>query len=241
MGRIYWQKCFCVCDAFFSCNFGMRSERKQISICFICKKKKKNPFLWFRYAALSTSLVPSLSSVFHSLSKWHLQMTRPSRVSWAEGRNRGAEGESEGRERETGSERLSLNISPTPTRHASQPAVCSPLSFLFYQSAEKKKINSYFHNPHSCLSTCLWVSPSSIPLSLPWGRLTPPPRSYGVQMSLRWATITAETKGGLALSWELGAPLWTVSCCCHMLASPGRRKQQRLWLQKSPHKGGKEP
>lgn len=134
---------------------------------------------------LSCPFSLSLSSVFHSLSKWHLQMTRPSRVSWAEGRNRGAEGESEGRERETGSERLSLNISPTPTRHASQPAVCSPLSFLFYQSAEKKKINSYFHNPHSCLSTCLWVSPSSIPLSLPWGRLTPPPRSYGVQMSLR--------------------------------------------------------
>lgn len=143
--------------------------------------------------ALSTSLVPSLSlsSVFHSLSKWHLWMTRASRVSWAEGRNRGAEGEIEG-ERGRGSERHSLNMSPTPSRRASQPAVCSPLSFLFYQSAEKK-INSYFHNPHSCLSTCLCVSPSSIHPSLclslspplPWGRLTPPPRSYGVQMSLR--------------------------------------------------------
>lgn len=81
----------------------------------------------------------------------------------------------------------------------------SVLLWAFYSTtAEKKKINSYFHNPHSCLSTSLYVSPSSNPLSfsLPWGRLTPPPRSYGLQMSLRWATITAETKGGLALSSE---------------------------------------
>lgn len=132
--------------------------------------------------ALSTSLVPSLSlllslsSVFHSLSKWHLWMTRASRVSWAEGRNRGAEGEIEG-ERGRGSERHSLNMSPTPSRRGSQPAVCSPLSFLFYQSAEKKKKSihiSIIHTP-VCLHVFASRPPPSIPsLSL---CLSPPPPS----------------------------------------------------------------
>lgn len=128
------------------------------------KKEKKNPFLWFRSAALATSLVPSLSlsSGFHSLSKWHLRMTRASRVSWAEGRKRGAEGENEG------ASTIHLTF---PQHQPGMPAsLQSVLLWAFYSTREQeKKINSYFHNPHSCLSTCLCVSPSSIPLFL-----TPP-------------------------------------------------------------------
>lgn len=179
----------------FPCNFGMRSERKQISICFICKKKeKKDPFLWFRYAALAASCSFSLFGLSLSIQVASAD-DRGIKSLLGRGEEQGSRRGERGSER--GSERHSLNISPTPTRHASQPAVCSPLSFLFYQHRKKKKINSYFHNPHSCLSTCLCVSLSSIPLflspplPLPWGRLTPPPRTYGLQMSLRWATITA--------------------------------------------------
>lgn len=97
------------------------------------KKEKKNPFLWFRSAALATSLVPSLSLFRLSLS-----------IQVASADDQGIKsllgrGEEEGSRRgERGSEHHSLNISPTPTRHASQPAVCSPLSFLFYQRAGKK-------------------------------------------------------------------------------------------------------
>lgn len=169
--------CTCMCAYFVCCIFYPQhwdeiwEETDRFpSVCFICKKKKT--LLAIQIYALATSLVlplsPSLSllSIFPSLSKWHLRMTRASRVSGAEGRNRGErEGKNRGEgelERERGSKRLSLHISPAPPRRASQPAVCSPLSFLFYHGTEKK-INSYFHNPHSCLSTCLCLSPSSHP------------------------------------------------------------------------------
>lgn len=123
------------------------------------KKRKEKSLLVIQICSFShLSCSCSLSSGFHSIQ---VASADDQGIKSLLGR-----GEDEGSRRgERGREHHSLNISPAPARHASQPAVCSPLSFLFYHRAEKK-INSYFHNPHSCLSTCLCVSPSSIPLFL---------------------------------------------------------------------------
>lgn len=124
------------------------------------KKKRKNPFLWFRYAALATSLVPSLSLFRLSLS-----------IQVASADDQGIKsllgrGEEEGSRRgEEGARTIHLTF---PQHQPGMPAsLQSVLLWAFYSTREqKKKINSYFHNPHSCLSTCLCVSPSSIPLFL---------------------------------------------------------------------------
>lgn len=157
--------CVCVCTTlcvslcvlyFFPHNFGMRSKRKRTDFHLsgsFAKKKKKIPSYDSNicFSHLSLALPLSLSSIFSSLSKWHLWMTRALRVSGAEGRNRGGGGRGEREiERERGSKRLSLHISPAPPQRASQPAVCSPLSFLFYHSTGKKKKSihiSIIHTP----------------------------------------------------------------------------------------------
>ena len=152
----------------------MRSERKRTDFHLPAsfeKKKKKKALLAIQIYALATSLLPPPPPPFHLSFSIQVASVDDQGIKslrgW--GRNRG-EQEGKGkreereRERERGSKRLSLHISPAPPRRASQPAVCSPLSFLFYHSTEKKKkINSYFHNPHFCLSTCLCPPPPSSP------------------------------------------------------------------------------
>lgn len=194
--------CVCSVCCVFSTTLGRDLRGNgQISICLLHLQKKKKALLAIQIYALSTSLLPSLSlspsSISPPLSKWHLQMTRASRVSGAKGGIGGAGGEKKkrgGREGRRKREQAPLTSHFPSTTPACQPA-CSLFSFeLSVLPQHRKKINSYFHNPHSCLSTCLCLSPSLHPspslflspsLALPWGGLTPPPRSYGLQMSLR--------------------------------------------------------
>lgn len=92
--RINWQKSVwvCVCGCCIFSFFPQLWDEiwgetdKFPSVCFICKKKKKS-LLVIQIYALATFLLQSLScsSIFLSLSKWHLWMTRVSIVSGAEG------------------------------------------------------------------------------------------------------------------------------------------------------------
>lgn len=159
------------------------------------------------------------------------------------------------RERKRKREQAPLTSHFPSTTPACQPA-CSLFSFelsiLPRRRGRKKKINSYFHNPHSCLSTCLCLPPPSLhpspslPLfsvspspSLPWGRLTPPPRSYGLQMSLRRATITAQTKGGLALSsGSLCGDCWLLLPYAGQLGP--QKRDGDCGYTGATHKGGEE-
>lgn len=172
--------CVCVCVFCLLCffhNFGMRSERKRtdfhLSASF-AKKKKKSPSCDSNicFSHLSIALPPclslSLSSIAPSLSKWHLRMTRASRVSGAEGGIGGAGGKKKKRgerERKRKREQAPLTSHFPSTTPACQPA-CSLFSFelsILPQHRKKKSIHiSIIHTP-----VCLHVfasPPPSMPL-----------------------------------------------------------------------------
>lgn len=144
-------------------------EKTDFHLFYLQKKKKKKSFLVIQICGFIHLSCPfSLSLFCLSLS---IQVASADDQAIKSLMGRGEEqgsrrGERGKRERETGSERLSLNISPTPTRHASQPAVCSPLSFLFYQSAEKKKKSIHISIIHTPVCLHVFGSPPLPSLSL---------------------------------------------------------------------------
>lgn len=121
----------------------------QISICppHLKKRREKKPScdsnICFSHLSLSLSLscLPLLAVQVASADDQGLGSLR------GQGGGGVGGGEKErrdgGKERERGSKRLSLHISPAPPLRASQPAVCSPLSFLFYHGAGGGKKNQF--------------------------------------------------------------------------------------------------
>lgn len=144
------QRACVFCLLCFFHNFGMRSERKRtdfhLPASFAKKRKKKSPSCDSNICFSHLSLAPPSLSLFHLSFSIQVASVDDQGIKslrgW--GRNRGSRREKEKersereRERKRGSKRLSLHISPAPPWRASQPAVCSPLSFLFYHSTEKK-------------------------------------------------------------------------------------------------------
>lgn len=213
-------------------------------------KEKKKPScdsnICFSHLSLSLSSLPLLAIQVASADDQGMGSLR------GRGGSGGGEKKRGGTEGKKEKEGASASHFTFPQHHPCVPAsLQSVLLWAFHstmaQGEEKKSIHiSIIHTP-VCLHVFASLPPSlSFPLfsvspsqSLPWGRLTPPPRSYGLQMSLRRATITAQTKGGLALSSEsLCGDCWLLLPYAGQLGP--QKRDGDCGYTGATHKGGEE-